>query len=146
MEDNQIKSFVDSVVNYFGHLRDKDVSVGTPFLMKQGEKVGYELSGRIGISGTRTGWVRYTAPRVMLRHWLLSMGETNTSGAYMRDVIGEVANTISGNLRRAFGSKFLISLPEVTEGDSVSPPAGERCYVVPVYWRQYQSAMVIYLH
>jgi chemotaxis protein CheX len=39
----------------------------------------------------------------MLRHLLISTGELDQSSDSLLDVIGEMANTISGNARRYFG-------------------------------------------
>ncbi len=149
MEENQLKVLVESVVNYFNVTRNDDVSVGTPYLLNadQAEESDF-LSGMIAISGNKNGWLRYSAPRIMIKHLLLSMGESDTSADNMEDMVGEVANTISGNLRKHFGSEFLISVPKVMSGSSQQTfeDGTERCYVVPLYWKQYNSSIVIYLH
>ena len=107
MEENQLKALVESVVNYFNVTRNDDVSVGTPYLLNADQAEDAEfLSGMIAISGNKNGWLRYSAPRIMIKHLLLSMGESDTSIVNMEDMVGEVANTISGNLRKHFGSEF----------------------------------------
>lgn len=52
----------------------------------------------------------------MLRCLVLRLGEKEADDALIQDVIGEVANTISGNARRAFGPGFMISVPLIVEG------------------------------
>ena len=47
----------------------------------------------------------------MLTVLLMRMQETDTSDANIMDLVGEVANTISGNARRDFGRNFIISVP-----------------------------------
>lgn len=149
MEEQQLKTFVDSVTGYFNNLPESEVNVGTPYLIeKESLEATDVFSGVIGISGNRTGWLRYSAPRIMVKHLLLAMGERDTSDSNVKDMVGEVANTISGNLRKAFGSDFLISVPQVVYGQDavMKKTASHRCYVVPIYWRHYNSSMVVYLH
>lgn len=150
MEEQQLQAFVDSVVNYFQLNPGNAVRVGTPYLMEASKEITSDVSGMIAISGSRSGWVCYTAPRIMVKHLLLTLGESDTSSTNVMDMVGEVANTISGNLRKHFGSQFLISVPNVFEGrqlDSANTAAEDnRCYVVPIYWKQYHSSMVVYLH
>lgn len=149
MEEQQLKTFVDSVVGYFNNLPDSEINVGTPYLIeKEGLEATDVFSGVIGISGNRSGWLRYSAPRIMVKHLLLSMGEKDTSDENVKDLVGEVANTISGNLRKSFGSEFLISVPQVIYGQEaiVKKAPNDRCYVVPIYWRHYNSSMVVYFH
>lgn len=149
MEEQQLKTFVDSVIAYFNNLPDSEINVGTPYLIDKEETSAADVfSGVIGISGNRLGWLRYSAPRIMVKHLLLSMGEKDTSDNNVKDLVGEVANTISGNLRKSFGSDFLISVPQVSHGQKAiaKQDDNERCYVVPIYWRHYNSSMVVYLH
>ena len=47
--------------------------------------------------GKREGVVYFTAPRAMLTVLLMKMQENDFSHETMRDLVGEVANTISGN-------------------------------------------------
>ena len=56
----------------------------------------------IGISGARKEIVYFLAPRGMLAVLLMRMQETDTSDENIKDLVGEVANTISGNARRDF--------------------------------------------
>jgi len=63
--------------------------------------------------GARKGIVYFTAPRGMLTVLLMRMQETDTSDENIKDLVGEVANTISGNARRDFGKNFVISVPVI---------------------------------
>ena len=73
------------------------------------------------------------------------MGENETDTANVLDIVGEVANTISGNARSAFGKDFMISVPLVIEGapSYIHLPKALRSYVIPVYWKAYSAAIVI---
>ena len=79
--------------------------------MTDGNPGAYDYTGVIGISGARNGIVYFTAPRGMLTVLLMRMQETDTSEENMKDLVGEVANTISGNARRDFGKDFSSRCP-----------------------------------
>lgn len=147
MAEERLQVFIEAVIHYFRHTSDKAVTVGTPYLVENDRPVSFDVTGVIGISGPCRGCVYFTAPRVMLRHLLLSLGESDTGAGQMFDLVGEVANTLSGNARRQFGQQFMISVPVVHEGapGRMHFPDGLRSYVIPVYWKSYGAAVVICL-
>jgi len=63
------------------------------------------------------------------------------------DLVGEVANTISGNARTEFGKDFMISVPTMTEGapSKAHLPEHLRSYVIPIYRKGYSAAVVVCL-
>jgi chemotaxis protein CheX len=65
----------------------------------------------------------------------------------MCDLVGEVANTISGNARRDFGKDFMISVPQVVAGDpeKVQTPDNTRSFVIPINWRSHSAQLVVCL-
>lgn len=147
MSEQTLQVFIDGVVRFFEHTNDKNVKVGTPYLVENETPAAYDVTGIIGISGPYRGCVYFTAPRILLKHLLLSIGETETSNEYLFDLVGEVANTISGNARSAFGHEFMISVPAMIEGapDHIHLPKNMRSYVIPIYWKAYHAAVVICL-
>lgn len=147
MSEATLQVFIDGVVRFFEHTSDKNVKVGTPYLVENQKPAAYDVTGIIGISGPYRGCVYFTAPRILLKHLLLSIGETDTSNEYLLDLVGEVANTISGNARSSFGHEFMISVPAMIEGapDQIHLPKNLRSYVIPVYWKAYHAAVVICL-
>jgi chemotaxis protein CheX len=64
----------------------------------------------------------------------------------MCDLVGEVANQISGNARRDFGNQFMISVPRVVagHGEHVTPP-NTRSFVIPINWRSHSAQLVVCL-
>lgn len=148
MKAKDTKVFIDSVINYFSHVDNKQVTVGTPFVRKNESMEHLDYIGLITVTGKKSGQVYYTAPAAMLKHMLISMGIQDTSGENLRDVIGEVANIISGNVRKEFGPKFIISVPKVIDPatEPVYLEENNGCFVVPIYWKNYQSAVVINLN
>jgi chemotaxis protein CheX len=65
------------------------------------------------------------------------------------DLVGEIANTLSGNARRDFGHQFKISVPSVVTGrgtarSNIRPRA--RPIVIPIDWRNYHARLVVCLN
>ncbi len=147
MLEQTLQVFIDGVVRFFYHTNDKEVKVGTPYLVENNKPAAYDVTGIIGISGPYRGCVYFTAPRILLKHLLLSIGETDTGNANLFDLVGEVANIISGNARSVFGHEFMISVPAMIEGapGAIHLPSQLRSYVIPVYWKSYHAAVVICL-
>jgi chemotaxis protein CheX len=145
MGEKVLQVFIDGAIRYFQHTSDKEVKVGTPYLVSNSEPVSFDYTGVIGISGPMKGCVYFTAPKILLKHLLLSMGEKDTCEANIIDVVGEVANTISGNARSEFGKEFMISVPVVIEGapSNIHLPKQLRSYVIPVYWKAYSAAIIL---
>jgi len=83
----------------------------------------------------------------MLTVLLMRMGETELTEENMADLVGEVANTISGNARRDFGKDFMISVPQVVAGepDKVATPDNVRSFVIPINWRSHAAQLVVCL-
>ncbi|BCE03275.1 chemotaxis protein CheX [Marinicellulosiphila megalodicopiae] len=145
MDETQIQVFVDGVLHFFKQLNIDHIDVGTPYLMENQNATSFDLTGVIGISGPKKGCVYFSSPVILLKHLLLKIGEKDTSEHNLLDLVGEVANTISGNARRAFGSEFMISVPLSINGtpDQMHLPAGTRSYVIPIYWKAYSAVVVV---
>lgn len=147
MSEQTLQVFIEGALNYFRHTADKGVKVGSPYLAEEVESIMYEYTGIIGISGPYRGTVYFSAPKLLLTHLLLAIGELDTSAENILDLVGEVANTISGNARAEFGREFMISVPVMVEGSvaKIHTPKHLRSYVIPVYWKAYSAAVVVCL-
>jgi chemotaxis protein CheX len=143
----EIRTFVEGTTNYFEISARQPASVGSPYLVTEGAPGVHEYTGIIGISGARKGMVYFTAPRAMLTVLLMRMNETDTSDDNIKDLVGEVANTISGNARKDFGKEFVISTPMVVAHDPklVNPPTHVRPFVIPINWRTHSAKLVVCL-
>lgn len=137
--------FIRGASRYFDQLAVK-AEVGMPYL-KDGDKFMLDFSAAIGISGPRRGCVYYSAPREMARQLARDFGEPDTSDALCADMVGEVANIISGNACEELGSSFMISVPVVLVGrpEEVRFPEGVPAFLIPIYWRDHKSLLVICL-
>lgn len=147
MTEEALQVFVEGVLNYFRHTADKGVKVGSPYLAAALTPVMHDFTGIIGVTGPYRGSVYFSAPRLLLTHLLLALGEVDTSAENILDLVGEVANTISGNARKAFGAEFLISVPVMVEGtlEKMYTPKHTRCFVIPVFWKAYAATVVVCL-
>lgn len=145
MSEDKIQVFIDGLTRYFSQLTDAAVKVGTPYLESNQSPQALDYTGIIGVSGNYRGCVYFTAPKVLLKHLILNLGETDTSEKNLVDMVGEVANTLSGNARRELGKDFMISVPVVVEGapSSIHLPRELRSYVIPIVWKSYTAAVVI---
>jgi len=147
LQEQELKTFVEGTTNYFEVAAQQPATVGSPYLVTEGSPSMHEYTGVISISGRREGVVYFTAPKAMLTVLLMKMQENDFSHENMRDLVGEVANTISGNARRDFGSEFVISVPSVLAGERSEVPAvpGARSFVIPINWRSHSAKLVVTL-
>ncbi len=144
--EQELKTFVEGTTNYFEIAAQQPATIGSPYLM-EGMPAVHEYTGVISITGKREGVVYFTAPKAMLTVLLMKMHENDFSHETMRDLVGEVANTISGNARRDFGSDFVISVPNVITNERPEVPnrPGLRSFVIPIHWRSHSAKLVVAL-
>jgi len=147
MDEQQVRVFMDIVGNYFDMQTGKPPEIGSPYLGEASALPIYDFTGVIGISGERQGCVLVTAKRDLLRNLLLQVGELDVSENNLADLVGEVANTISGNARRHFGPDFMISVPVVVEGTAkaIQVPRSVKAYIIPMRWHKQEAALVVSL-
>ncbi len=147
LQEQELKTFVEGTTNYFEVAAQQPATVGSPYLVTDGNPTVHEYTGVISVSGRREGVVYFTAPKAMLTVLLMKMQENDFSHENMRDLVGEVANTISGNARRDFGNDFVISVPSVLTGERTDLPVipGARSFVIPINWRSHSAKLVVSL-
>ena len=146
LDEREVSSFVLGTTRYFEVAAGQPASVGSPYLVTQGAPDMHEYTGVITVSGRRQGIVYFTAPRGMLVVMLMKMQENNVAHENLCDLVGEVANTIAGNVRRDFGREFGISPPNVVaDGKDVPLPAGHHPIVIPINWRSHTAKVVVCL-
>lgn len=145
--EKNFQVFIDSVANYFRQLNDEDIVIATPYLNENHTPIVSDYTGVIGITGNNKGLVYFTAPKPLLEKMLVVMQESDHSEDNLVDLVGEVANTISGNARSQFGPEFNISVPFVFRGqpDSINLPKDRHSFVIPLEWKNLTATIVIYL-
>jgi chemotaxis protein CheX len=144
----EVSVWVNGVLHYFNTTVQQVAECGTPYLAIAQRPEVSDYTGMIRISGKRDGVVLFTAPKSMLSVMLMRMQETDMSHENLCDLVGEIANTLSGNARRDFGALFNISVPSVVHGrqSAVNYPADTRPIVIPIEWRKYQARLVVCLN
>ena len=147
MNETDIHFFIDSTLNYFDEVTNEKATAGIPYI-KENEPVVLEYTGIIGISGKRKGSIYFTAEGPMLislAQILLNLDKVGL--AEIKDLVGEIANIISGNVRQAYGSDFMISVPVVVEGKTkdIKLPDDLQSFVIPLMWRDFKSFLVVCL-
>jgi chemotaxis protein CheX len=147
MNDHDIQVFITGVQRYFESLkRDVTVVIEPPFIKDEGQPF-LEYTGIIGISGKARGAVCFTANGVMLESILSFLNEAPIDRSVICDLVGEIANTLSGNAREEFGREFIISVPIVSTGRDVhfDFPPDSRNYVIPIIWQGEKAYLLVCL-
>jgi len=147
MNETDLHFFIDSAVNYFEEVTGEQAITGIPYL-KGKEPVVLDYSGIIGISGKRKGCVYITTSSDMLKSLAnIILNDHNATVETVKDLTGEIANTISGNVREAYGSSFMISVPVVVEGHvkDIRLPEHVQAFVIPITWKEHKSFLVVCL-
>ena len=147
MNETDLHFFIDSTVNYFEEVTNEKAASGIPYI-KDDEPVVLEYTGIIGISGKRKGSIYVTASEEMLKAIAkVILGLEDVGKEDIKDLIGEIANTISGNVRQAYGSDFMISVPVVVEGKAkdIKLPDNIQSFVIPITWQDHKSFLVVCL-
>lgn len=147
MNETDLHFFIDSTVNYFEEVTNEKATPGIPYI-KDNEPVVLEYTGIIGISGKRKGSIYVTTSENMLSTIAkVILGLKEVGKEDIKDLVGEIANTISGNVRQAYGSDFMISVPVVVEGKAkdIKLPDNIQSFVIPITWKDFKLFLVVCL-
>lgn len=144
--ESTLPFFVQAVSRYFSEIAGLPVEVDTPYLLS-GDPPISDFTAVIGVSGDLLGCVYFSAPRAMLDALLLFAGEQKPTDELRCDMVGEAANTLSGNVRKQLGSGFMISVPVVMQGrpERLTWPKNTACFVIPIGWGECQSLLLLCL-
>jgi chemotaxis protein CheX len=147
MEDNDIQVFIIGALRYFESLKSETAVVIEPPFITAKERPFREYTGIIRVSGKVTGIVCFTATRAMLETILAYLHQDPKNPEAVCDLVGEIANTLSGNAREEFGSEFKISVPIVAIGEHLETrfPTDTWNYVIPIIWRSEKAYLLISL-
>lgn len=146
-EKQQLDVYIEGIQRYFDHMDvvSKDLTVDAPYLSKSEDQLAFNYTGIIAVSGSKRGHVFFTASMGMLRDILHKHQETDFSESAMRDIAGEVTNTIAGNARAKFGSDFHISVPQIVNTrDKIADISKlSRSFVIPMRWNNNRAQLVV---
>lgn len=147
MNETDLHFFIDSTTNYFDIVTNVKLETGIPYLYN-GDPIALEFTGIIGVSGKRKGSIYLTTTADLLRSISeTALGIENPQAEDFKDLIGEITNTISGNVRQAYGDNFMISVPVVIEGipKDIKLPKDIQSFVIPMNWKDHQLYLVVCL-
>ena len=147
MDESILNIFSGAIIRYFTTTTDRPAEMDPAFLGVDGENVSMDFSAVIGVSGSYRGNIYYTAPRAKLHALLPLLGEEELSDHLCGELVGEIANSFSGNAREELGGSFMISTPLLLTGgcDTVKPAKGAPCYILPIEWNSHSSRLLISL-
>lgn len=148
MQQAQLQVFIQSVVDYFNKMTDSPVEVGVPFLKDDNKSLLLGYTGVIGISGNMRGAIYFTADDNFLSDLIdritpgVKITEQQLSG-----MVGELANTISGNAQKALGREYHISVPIVfTQSNLTGNSSMEikaSTFVIPLRWNSHNAFLAV---
>lgn len=144
LSENELKVFIDSVTHYFAHLTSKPAAIRSSYLAGA-VMPSFDYTGLITLSGQFRGCVYFSAPRILVRELLIQLQEPDTCEENLLDAVGEVANTISGNARKHFGSALDISAPVTMRGatDQIKSAIRARPFAILLRWQRYEAVVVV---
>jgi chemotaxis protein CheX len=146
MNEQELKIFMDGTMGFFTNFSPESPEIGIPYPLKKDESVVLEYTGAIGISGARKGCIYVTANRALLEELSKVIpGMESQDEPFILDMIGELANTISGNAQKAFGENFVISVPMVITGKdtNIRLPLEVPAFVLPFSWHNQKGIVVV---
>ncbi len=138
--------FINSVENYFKLLTDVSSKTEVPYIKNAKDLELKDITGMIGITGTRKGFVYITAYQAMFTDLInIFIGIDDPSLEDILDMAGEIANVVAGNVRANLGANFMISVPVVFEGmpNQLKFSDGMSIYVIPINWKGHEANVVI---
>ncbi|HVE52940.1 MAG TPA: chemotaxis protein CheX [Ramlibacter sp.] len=145
LRPEDIRIFSDAASAFFQQTTGSRAAVRTAYVVPEREAVEWDdFQGVIELSGGYRGSVSFSAPRGLLSHLLLTVGEGDYSDASHRDIVGEIANQMAGYARRHFGEAMDISPPRVlAAGDRPVPAYRSQPFVIPMRWDRYEARLVV---
>lgn len=145
LKAQDIKVFVEAAGAFFEQTTRRKARVRTAYMLERPQPVVWDdFQGLIELGGAWRGTVGFSAPRGLLSHLLLVMGERDYSDASHRDVVGEIANQMSGYARRHFGEGMDIAPPRVLSRGSADESALQAiAFAIPMSWDRYEAHLVV---
>jgi chemotaxis protein CheX len=145
MKEAELKTFVEGVIRYFSTITSTGAKVGVPYV-KAADHAVEDITGIIGMTGKRKGGIFISCPRAMLAEIVTEYsGATEPTLATIKDLAGEMANTVAGNASLAFGSDFQISVPVVLVGkpEQLDLPTRVPTFIIPIEWKSYKAYLAV---
>lgn len=141
-----IKVFSDAASAFFYQTTGIRASVRTAYLLEEKETFDWnDFQSRIDLGGQYLGMVAFSAPRALLTNVLHRLGERDYSNENHNDITGEIANQMSGYVRKYFGDSMHISPPSTIKQEEIYNGAddGSHAFVIPMTWEGYEARLFV---
>lgn len=148
LQPEDIEVFSEAITHFFNTCTGETASVRSAYLIEKGAPVLWnDFNGVIEVSGQYLGSICFSAPRALLSHVLLKMGETVFTDERHSDIVGEIANTLAGRAQRHFGEGLSISPPRLLAHAPGQFRTGIAAlpYAIPLRWHGYEASLVVQL-
>lgn len=148
LRPQDIEVFTETISHYFLATTGEAAIIRSAYLLERGGPILWnEFNGLIEISGDYLGSICFSAPRALLSHVLLKMGESVFTEERHGDIVGEIANTLAGRARGHFGEGLGISTPLLLDYSHTTfqPLAHSLPFAIPFLWHGYEANLVIHL-
>jgi chemotaxis protein CheX len=146
IKSDDIKIFSDAASAFFYQTTGIHASVRTAYMLDSKEQMHLnDYQSRIDLGGQYLGMVAFSAPRALLTNILLRLGERDYSDASHVDLTGEIANQMSGYVRRYFGEGMDISPPQMVlqSDDFLKSGVDVHSFVIPLTWDTYEAKLIV---
>lgn len=139
------KVFVELLKDYFAELTDQKVTFSKPYLEKNATADYGDYVGVIHISGLCKGFICITATNDSLISLIERVFNRSVSNTKMiKDVLGEMTNTLAGNARAMYGENFVISVPKVFEQETYDMDFNKEPIVLPFSWSGHDYNLILW--
>lgn len=148
LQAQDIEILAKAIIEYFEVSTGDKAQVRSAWLLEQDEPVlRADYNGLIEVSGGYRGSICFSAPRRLLDFVLLAGGDSDYSEADYLDIVGEIANTLSGRARQHFGEALAISPPCAfkREEAAVAPRSQGTSFAIPILFRAQEANLVVHL-
>jgi len=148
LNHEDIEVFSEAISAFFLNMTHEPAMVRTAYLLEGESPLPWgDFNGVIEVSGGFRGSITFSAPGGMLGQVLDVIGEREQSADRCLDVVGEIANMMSGRARRHFGEDLVIAPPKACLRSTrhTLPGASGTPYAIPLRWRTYEANLVVHL-
>jgi chemotaxis protein CheX len=143
LNEDDLKMFVNSIKRYLQLTTRQEPQITSAFLGTS-DVEGFEFNGIVTFSGSYNGHVVVSMPPRLVREILLLQHETDLSDGNLLDAVGEIANTLAGNARKAMGPDLHISVPIKLQGaHGMKARVRKRPYVITLRWNHHLAMVCV---
>jgi chemotaxis protein CheX len=148
IQTRDVEVFANAVTAYFQTTTREKALVRSAYLLESRDPFPlFEFTGMITLLSGYRGTVCFTAPRGLLSHVLLVLGEKDFSETAHCDLVGEIANQFAGQAQQHFSEDLGISPPSLLMGEASVIPrlASAHPFVIPIGWHDYESKLIVHI-